>query len=76
MAIKGCSMCRGPMTVLQVFQEKMLQALDETGLETESFKKLRSATDLPFRATKKTARHSMQYGQSSSPSEASVSDAH
>lgn len=44
------------MAVLQVFQAKMLQALDEWGSDPESFRKLRSATDLALRATKKTAQ--------------------
>lgn len=44
------------MAVLQVFQAKMLQALDERGSDSESFRKLHSATDLALRVTKKTAQ--------------------
>ncbi|KAL0166425.1 hypothetical protein M9458_038269, partial [Cirrhinus mrigala] len=44
------------MAVLQAFQAKMLQTLDEEGPDSAAFKKLRSATDLALRATKKTAQ--------------------
>ncbi|KAL0199287.1 hypothetical protein M9458_007827, partial [Cirrhinus mrigala] len=44
------------MAVLQAFQVKMLQTLDEEGPGSAAFKKLRSATDLALRATKKTAQ--------------------
>ncbi len=44
------------MAVLQAFQAKMLQTMNEEGLDFAAFKKLRSATDLALRATKKTAQ--------------------
>lgn len=44
------------MAVLQAFQAKMLQTLDEEGPDSESFKKLRLATDLALKATKMTAQ--------------------
>ncbi len=42
------------MAVLQVFQAKLLQAMNETGPDPAAFRELRSATDL--RATKATAQ--------------------
>ncbi|KAL1279879.1 hypothetical protein QQF64_014479, partial [Cirrhinus molitorella] len=44
------------MAVLQVYQAKLLRALDESGPDQSSFKDLRSATDLALRATKMTAQ--------------------
>ncbi|KAL0197791.1 hypothetical protein M9458_006331, partial [Cirrhinus mrigala] len=44
------------MAVLQAFQAKMLHTLDEEGPDSAAFKKLRSATDLALRATKKMAQ--------------------
>lgn len=44
------------MAVLQVYQAKLLQALDESGPDPEMFKELCSVTDLALRATKTTAR--------------------
>ncbi len=44
------------MAILQVYQAKLLKALDEDGPDPEVFKELRRATDLALRATKVTAR--------------------
>ncbi len=44
------------MAVLQVFQAKLLQCMDESGPVPAAFKELRSATDLALRATKTTAQ--------------------
>ncbi|MCJ8740105.1 hypothetical protein PDJAM_G00055060 [Pangasius djambal] len=44
------------MAVLQVFQAKLLQVMDESGPDSAAFKELRSATDLALRATKATAQ--------------------
>ncbi len=44
------------MAVLQVFQAKLLQAMNESGPDPAAFKELCSATDLALRATKATAQ--------------------
>ena len=44
------------MAVLQVYQAKLLQSMDETGPDPEAFSDLRSAMDLALRATKATAQ--------------------
>ncbi len=44
------------MAVLQVFQAKLLQVMDESRPDPAAFKELRSATDLALRATKATAQ--------------------
>ncbi|XP_016333453.1 uncharacterized protein LOC107681650 [Sinocyclocheilus anshuiensis] len=45
------------MAVLQVYQAKLLRAMDESGLEhSAAFRELRSATNLALRATKTTAQ--------------------
>ncbi|KAL0181957.1 hypothetical protein M9458_021332, partial [Cirrhinus mrigala] len=44
------------MAILQAFQAKMLQTLDEKGSDSDAFKKLHSATDLALIATKKRAQ--------------------
>ncbi len=44
------------MAVLQVFQAKLLQCMDESGPVPAAFKELRSATGLALRATKTTAQ--------------------
>ncbi|KAA0714748.1 hypothetical protein E1301_Tti006412 [Triplophysa tibetana] len=43
-------------TVLQVYQAKLLQGMDESGSDIAPFKELRSATDLALSATKVTAQ--------------------
>ncbi|XP_051516693.1 uncharacterized protein LOC127419388 [Myxocyprinus asiaticus] len=40
------------MAVLQVFQAKLLRQMDEQGFDPETFKELRTATDLALHATK------------------------
>ncbi|CAM4673876.1 unnamed protein product [Leuciscus chuanchicus] len=44
------------MATLQVFQAKLLRSMDESGPDPDTFKDLRSATDLALRATKTTAQ--------------------
>lgn len=44
------------MVVLQVFQAKLLRAMDEFGLDPASFKELRSTTDLVLLSTKTTSQ--------------------
>ncbi|ROL45554.1 hypothetical protein DPX16_17670 [Anabarilius grahami] len=44
------------MAILQVFQAKLLRALDESGFDAPAFRDLRSTTDLALRATKATAQ--------------------
>ncbi|XDV20475.1 hypothetical protein PO909_025797 [Leuciscus waleckii] len=44
------------MAVLQVYQAKLLQSIDEVGPNPEAFSDLRSATDLALQATKATAQ--------------------
>lgn len=44
------------MAVLQVFQAKLLQAMDESGPDPAAFRELRSATDLALSATKATVQ--------------------
>ena len=44
------------MATLQVFQAKLLRYMDESGPDPDTFKDLRSATDLALRATKTTAQ--------------------
>ncbi len=44
------------MAALQVFQAKLLQAMDESGPDPATFRELRSATDLALLATKTTAQ--------------------
>ncbi|ROL42719.1 hypothetical protein DPX16_14126 [Anabarilius grahami] len=44
------------MAILQMFQAKLLRALDESGFDAPAFRDLRSATDLALRATKATAQ--------------------
>ncbi|ROL03899.1 hypothetical protein DPX16_23334 [Anabarilius grahami] len=44
------------MAVLQVFQAKLLRAMDESGLDPVVFCDLRSATDLVLHAMKATAQ--------------------
>lgn len=44
------------MVVLQVFQAKLLRAMDEFGLDPASFKELRSTTDLVLLSTKMTSQ--------------------
>ena len=44
------------MATLQAFQAKLLRSMDESGPDPDTFKDLRSATDLALRATKTTAQ--------------------
>ncbi len=44
------------MAVLQVYQAKLLSAVDESELDPATLRELRSATDLALRATKTTAQ--------------------
>ncbi|ROL54924.1 hypothetical protein DPX16_12793 [Anabarilius grahami] len=44
------------MAILQVFQAKLLRALDESGFDAPAFRDIRSATDLALCATKATAQ--------------------
>lgn len=44
------------MSVLQVFQAKLLWDMDESGRDPNAFTELRTATDLALRATKATAQ--------------------
>lgn len=44
------------MAVLQVYQAKLLRAMDESGPDPAAFKELRSATNLALRSTKSTAQ--------------------
>ncbi|KAL0171003.1 hypothetical protein M9458_035599, partial [Cirrhinus mrigala] len=44
------------MAVLQVFQAKLLQAMDKSSPDPTAFRELRSATDLALHATKMTAQ--------------------
>ncbi len=44
------------MSVLQVFQAKLLRDMDESGWDPNAFTELRTATDLALRATKATAQ--------------------
>ncbi|KTF80803.1 hypothetical protein cypCar_00035720 [Cyprinus carpio] len=44
------------MAVLQVFQAKLLQVMDESGPDPAAFKELRCATDLALQTTKATAQ--------------------
>ncbi len=46
----------GPMAVLQVYQAKLLSAVDESEPDPATLRELRSATDLALRATKTTAQ--------------------
>ncbi len=52
------------MAVLQVYQAKLLSAVDESDPDPATFRELRSATDLALRATKTTVpSHRKVYGQ-------------
>lgn len=44
------------MAVLQVFQAKLLHAIDESCLDLDALKELRSATNFSMCATKRTAQ--------------------
>lgn len=44
------------MAVLQVFQAKLLSAMEESGLSPNAFKELSTATDLALRTTKATVQ--------------------
>ncbi len=44
------------MSVLQVFQAKLLQDMDESGRDPNAFTELRTAMDMALRATKATAQ--------------------
>lgn len=44
------------MAVLQVFQDKLLHTMDETGPDLAAFKQLRSATNLGLHANKSMAQ--------------------
>ncbi len=52
------------MAGLQVYQAKLLSAIDESEPDPATLRELRSATDLALRATKTTAHsHRKVYGQ-------------
>ncbi len=56
MVLSPCYMRRESMAVLQVYQAKLLQSMDVSGLDPTAFKELRSMTDLALCTTKATVQ--------------------